>query len=113
MVTSGRRPLAIARLAAAGLPVPDTLVCAEDVPAGKPDPSGYRRAADLLGARPEDCVVVEDSPAGIAARLAAGATVLGVSERAVDTAARLVVRDLDGVHWSGSGLSIPSAARLR
>ena len=34
VVTSGRRPLATARLAAAGLPVPSVLVCAEDVPAG-------------------------------------------------------------------------------
>ena len=37
-VTSGGRELMSARLAAAGLPVPDVLVTAEDVDVGKPDP---------------------------------------------------------------------------
>jgi NTE family protein len=37
IVTSGRRELTTARLVAAGLPCPAVLVCAEDVPAGKPD----------------------------------------------------------------------------
>jgi sugar-phosphatase len=113
VVTSGRRPLASARLAAAGLPVPAVLVCAEDVPAGKPDPAGYRRAAEALGVAPADCVVLEDSPAGVAAGQAAGAVVLGVSERALATDAQLVVRGLSGLRWDGERLEIPASALLR
>lgn len=39
-VTSGSRQLMTARLRAAGLPVPEVLVAAEDVSQGKPDPEG-------------------------------------------------------------------------
>ena len=112
MVTSGRRELAVARLRAAGLPVPTVLVCAEDVPAGKPDPAGYLLAAAELGLPAAECVVIEDSAAGIAAGVEAGSTVLGVSERALDTAAAVVVQDLRGVTWDGAALRLP-AGRLR
>ena len=43
----------------------------------KPDPEPYLRAAQLLGLAPDDCLVIEDSPAGIRAGKAAGCTVLG------------------------------------
>ena len=49
----------------------------DDVAQGKPAPDLYLLAANALGARPPHCVVVEDSPTGIAAGLAAGMTVLG------------------------------------
>src|SRR5262249_4228588 len=52
IVTSSSRPLAMARLRAAGLPLPGVLVTAEEVDDGKPDPAGYRRAAALLGVEP-------------------------------------------------------------
>jgi mannitol-1-/sugar-/sorbitol-6-phosphatase len=78
-VTSGERPLMTKRLAAAGLPIPDVLVCAEDVSVGKPSPEGYLKAAAALGADPADCLVVEDAPAGIAAGRAAGAKVLSLT----------------------------------
>ena len=107
VVTSGRRELAVARLEAAGLPVPSVLVCAEDVPDGKPDPAGYLRAAAELGVPAAECVVVEDSPAGVGAGMAAGATVLGVSERALGTPAAAVVPDLRGVTWDGAALHLP------
>lgn len=51
--------------------------CIDDVEQGKPAPDIYLLAARRFGARPEHCVVVEDSPTGIAAGLAAGMTVLG------------------------------------
>jgi sugar-phosphatase len=79
IVTSGHCELASRRLEALGLPVPQVMVCAEDVEHGKPDPEGYARAAELLGAEPDACVVVEDAPAGIAAGRALGATVVAVS----------------------------------
>jgi sugar-phosphatase len=113
IVTSGRRELATARLAAAGLPRPAVLVCAEDVPAGKPDPAGYRQAAAALGVPVERCAVLEDSPSGVAAGLAAGATVVGVGERALGTPAPVVVRDLSGAAWAGGVLHLPEVLRGR
>lgn len=38
------------------------MICAEDVVNGKPDPEGYKKAAEKLGVAPEDCVVFEDAP---------------------------------------------------
>lgn len=78
VVTSGTRAVATARLGAVGLPEPKVLVAAEDVPAGKPDPAGYLRAARLLGRTPERCLVVEDAVAGAEAARAAGMDCLGV-----------------------------------
>ena len=78
IVTSGSRPLAVARLRAAGIPVPEVLVTAEQVENGKPDPAGYLRAAELLGVDPAHALVLEDAPAGVEAGLAAGMTVVAV-----------------------------------
>lgn len=78
-VTSGGRELMSARLAAAGLPVPDVLVTAEDVDVGKPDPAGYLLAARRLGADPAECIVVEDAPAGLEAGRRAGCRVIAVA----------------------------------
>jgi sugar-phosphatase len=78
-VTSGERELMTARLAAAQLPIPETMVCAEDVAVGKPSPEGYLQAAAALGFEATQCVVVEDAPAGIAAGVAAGAQVVAVT----------------------------------
>ncbi len=78
IVTSGSRALAVARLRAAGLPVPQVLVTAEQVDHGKPDPAGYLRAAALLGVEPAHSVVLEDAPVGVEAGLAAGMTVIAV-----------------------------------
>jgi sugar-phosphatase len=79
IVTSGGRELALSRLAGAGLPAPAVLVSADDVRRGKPDPEGYLLAAARLGVAPEDCLAIEDAPAGIAAARAAGARTVGVA----------------------------------
>lgn len=113
VVTSGTRLLATARLRAAGLPVPDVFITADDVAVGKPDPAGYLAAAAGLGLDPARALVLEDSPSGIAAGLAAGCSVLGVGEEALDSAAPVVVRDLAGARWAGDGLLLPSATVLR
>ena len=78
VVTSAARSLAIARLTAAGLPVPRVLITSDDVPGGKPDPSGYLEAARRLSARPQQCLVFEDAPVGVRAGIEAGATVIGL-----------------------------------
>ena len=112
--TSANPNLGRARLLAAGLPVPPTLVTAADVKLGKPHPDPYLLGAERLGFAPEDCVVFEDASAGVAAALAAGVgLVVGVSERALDTAADIVVRDLGGITFDGDLLVIPDKIRLR
>ncbi|MGY1608011.1 MULTISPECIES: HAD-IA family hydrolase [unclassified Geodermatophilus] len=108
VVTSGTPALAAARLAAAGLPLPGVLVTGHDVRTGKPDPEGYLLGARLLGVPPEETVVVEDSPAGIAAGRAAGARVLGIGARALGAGADAVVADLTGLSWADGVLSVPA-----
>jgi HAD superfamily hydrolase (TIGR01509 family) len=72
----------------------DLTICGDEVPARKPDPAPYLMAMDALGVLPEECVVVEDSQAGIAAGLAAGTAVLGVpTMQAVRPAPGLSLRD--------------------
>ncbi|MFI5711758.1 HAD family hydrolase [Kribbella sp. NPDC051620] len=49
----------------------------EDVAHGKPAPDLFLHAAATMGVKPADCVVVEDSPLGVAAANAAGMKVFG------------------------------------
>jgi mannitol-1-/sugar-/sorbitol-6-phosphatase len=113
VVTSGVRELATARLRAAGLPQPPVVITAEDVVAGKPDPEGYASAAARLGVSPAATIVLEDAVSGVRAGQAAGCTVVGVGERALDSEASIVVRDLVGARWTAEGLLLPAAALLR
>ena len=103
IVTSATKRLLLGRLQAAGLPVPERIISADMVERGKPDPEPYQRGAELLGLRPEDCLVVEDAPSGLGAGLAAGCRVLGVAgTHSVDDLkdAHWVVRSLEGVSVS-------------
>lgn len=77
VVTSGTRRLASARLRLAGVPTPEVLVAADDVSHGKPHPEPYLKGAERLGLKPEECLVIEDAPAGIQAAHAAGMKVVG------------------------------------
>ena len=56
----------------------DAVICAEDVDRGKPAPDCYLAAASALELKPEDCVVFEDSPVGVAAAERAGCLVMKV-----------------------------------
>jgi sugar-phosphatase len=67
------------RLRATGFPTPYVLVAAEDVRVGKPSPEGYELAASRLGLDPQECVVIEDTPAGISAGRAAGARTVALT----------------------------------
>jgi len=51
----------------------------QDVVHGKPDPEIYNKAIARMGLRPQECLVVEDNPNGVAAVRAAGARLLEVS----------------------------------
>jgi len=55
------------------------IVSSEDVTHGKPAPDIFLRAAGLLGVEPTDCCVIEDSAAGVEAALAAGMTVIAIT----------------------------------
>lgn len=79
VVTSAPLALARRRILAAGLPLPPVMVTAEDVAVGKPAPDCFLLGADRLGTVAARCLVLEDSPAGIAAAEAAGAPVLVVT----------------------------------
>ncbi len=83
IVTSADVTLMNARMGQAGLTVPTLTVTAESVSASKPDPEGFLLGAQLLGVEPADCVVFEDSGAGIQAAHAAGMRVIGVGPHAV------------------------------
>jgi sugar-phosphatase len=78
IVTSATQRLLLARLKAAGLPIPERIISGDMVERGKPDPEPYRRGAELLGFQPGECIVVEDAPSGVGAGKAAGARVLAV-----------------------------------
>ncbi|WP_030598882.1 HAD-IA family hydrolase [Streptomyces fulvoviolaceus] len=97
LVTSADVALSTARMAAAGLELPDVRVTAESVGASKPDPEGFLKGAAELGVAPADCIVFEDSGAGIAAGRAAGMRVVGVGSRADFYGPDVVVRDLTQV----------------
>jgi sugar-phosphatase len=114
LVTSAGLELARARLAGAGIRVPDAVVTAEDVEAGKPDPAGYLLAAERLGVDPADAIVYEDAEAGIRAGLAAGMRVVVVGDHESDATRGLPrVRDHRGTTVEARDgiltLTLPSA----
>ncbi|MGV9888204.1 HAD family hydrolase [Streptomyces sp. NPDC003395] len=98
VVTSATRRLAEARLDAVGI-LPKTLIAADDITRGKPDPEPYLLAARRLGVDPARCVVFEDAPAGLQAGRAAGMTcvALATTHRADELDADLVVDDLSAL----------------
>ena len=61
---------------------------------GKPNPDIFLKAAELLGVQPKDCVVVEDSPAGIRAAVSAGMKAILVPDQAAITQQILDMSDL-------------------
>lgn len=97
VVTSANIALMTARMQAAGLTVPDLAVTAESVSASKPDPEGFLLGARLLGIDPAECIVFEDSGAGIQAGLAAGMRVIGVGPHAAAHQPTVTVDDLTQV----------------
>ncbi len=102
VVTSCSAPLARARLAATGLPRPDAVVTASDVPRGKPWPDPWLLGAERIDVPPGDCLVVEDAVAGLRAARAAGCRGLTAVTTTTPPAelaelAHLVVADVAGL----------------
>lgn len=79
LVTSAPRRLAERRMEAAGIPHPPLMIAGEDVANGKPAPDCFLLAAQKLGQPIGDCLVFEDSHAGIAAGERAGASVVVIN----------------------------------
>lgn len=101
VATSATRGLARVRLESAGIEI-DEVVTIEDVERGKPAPDPFLEAARRLGVAPEECLVCEDAPSGVAAAKAAGCAVLAVTTTTPAselTGADLVVEALDGVSF--------------
>jgi HAD superfamily hydrolase (TIGR01509 family) len=77
---------------------------ASDVPNGKPAPDLFLHAAARMGVQPADCIVVEDSAAGVTAATAADMTAIGfvgashagfqLGEELKSAGARMIVADL-------------------
>ena len=83
VASSGSREKIRASLGLTGL-LPrfeNRIFSAVEVKQGKPAPDLFLHAARRMGADAERCVVIEDSPRGVRAGVAAGMTVLGYAER--------------------------------
>jgi sugar-phosphatase len=111
IVTSGSLRVASARLNYAKLPAPEVFITADDVTAGKPAPDAYSLAASRLHINPADCIVIEDSPAGIQAGKAAGMKAIGIASTQSREALRkadVVVQYLADikVHVTGNQINI-------
>ena len=79
LVTSNAERRVVRRFERVGLPLPEVIVDNTATARGKPAPDPYLRGAERLGINPRDCLVIEDSPSGVAAGVAAGMTVWSVN----------------------------------
>ncbi|WDZ88112.1 HAD family hydrolase [Micromonospora cathayae] len=95
LVTSSGRRLVEVALDTLGRHNFDAVVCGDEVESAKPHPEPYLTAARLLGVPIGRCVAIEDSPAGVASAVAAGAAVLAVP-------AEVPLDAVDGVHLRDS-----------
>lgn len=114
IATSANRPLAKARINAAGLLPPTVVVTIDDVARGKPEPDPFLEAARRLDLDPADCLVVEDAPMGVRAAQAAGCATLALlttSPRAQLATADAVVADLAAVRFGSDGDQVVLSSR--
>ena len=86
----------------------DIILTSEDFSESKPSPYCYLKAMKLFGAGPEDCVVFEDSLAGLQSARASGAFVTALTttnpEEVVRNYADLVIRDFNDSGIGANGL---------
>ena len=78
IVTSCTIPLALSRVKAARIEMPDHSVTFNDVKLGKPHPEPFILGAKRIGLEPNQCWVIEDAPAGVKSGKSAGCTVAAV-----------------------------------
>lgn len=109
VATSGDRRLVERAFHRLRLPRPHVGVYGEDVTSGKPNPSCYLLTARRMGLRPDECVVIEDAPTGVAAGKAAGMTVIAVTT----THGAEELHQADQVHGSLYEVAATVSAGLR
>ncbi len=103
IVTSCGRAFAQALIVAAGLPLPNVLVSADDVQRGKPAPDPYALGASSLGVEPARAVALEDSTSGIESARGAGLDVIAILHgRGLAFARRATYQAerFDAIEWS-------------
>jgi len=76
----------------------ETVILADELPRGKPDPLPYQEGLRQLQVSPEAAVVFEDSPSGVRSAIAAGLLTIGVAttqapQHLYDLGATLVISD--------------------
>ncbi|MFP5229134.1 MAG: HAD-IA family hydrolase [Acidobacteriota bacterium] len=106
VVTSATERLARTRMEAGGIRVPARIVSADMVSQGKPHPEPYQMGAEVLGLRPEECLVIEDSASGALAGHAAGCKVLAtLYSHSMESLrhANWIVPSLEDVHVQVAG----------
>ncbi|KAH8112541.1 HAD-like protein [Phellopilus nigrolimitatus] len=117
VATSGAKTYAYGAMTRVGITPPPVTITADDkrLKAGKPAPDPFLLAASCLGFDAKNCVVFEDSPSGIRAGVASGATVIAVCtshERAKieGCGAHFVVEDMRSVRCvvegAGTGMRL-------
>lgn len=80
----------------------DSLITADDVENAKPAPDIYLKSAELLGFKPEECIVVEDAINGVKAAKAAGMKCIAVTtttprQKLVDAGANAIISSIDKI----------------
>jgi sugar-phosphatase len=118
IVTSCSRALAVVRIRAAGLPVPEKLVTSTDIVQGKPHPEPYLKGASVLGFPAAECIVIEDAPAGIQAGKAAGCRVIAFQTTSQPPAlhaagADWIVNNCADIHAVGSAPELAPGLTIR
>ncbi|MDI6761010.1 MAG: HAD family phosphatase [Candidatus Brocadiaceae bacterium] len=82
-LVTGTRGEVVSRILKEGLNPPeadfDVVITAESVERKKPAPDPYLKAVELLGLRKEECLVIENAPAGIASAKGAGLRCLAIT----------------------------------
>ncbi len=104
MVVGTSAPYENADFILSGLEIKDyfaAILSSSDVTIGKPHPEIYLKAAAAINLSPENCIVLEDSLAGVKAGKAAGAKVLGITTTHLPSelaACDIVITDFKDLH---------------
>jgi mannitol-1-/sugar-/sorbitol-6-phosphatase len=111
IVTSCTRKLAEVRIRAAGLPLPGHFVTSSDIVNGKPHPEPYLKGASVLGFSANECIVIEDAPAGVRSGKAAGARVIAF--QTTSTAPVLRTAGADWILGNCSDIHVDTGSKAR
>ncbi|MEZ8297186.1 HAD-IA family hydrolase [Vibrio splendidus] len=103
VATSGPRSIATTSMKASGFPLPNVMICGEDVDKGKPHPAPFLKAATQLGITSDLCVAFEDSPVGVKSAKAAGCFTIALltshdEEELLEVNADLIIQDFSKLH---------------